>query len=75
VSTYERYRQYALDCLGLANKTNDLSTKTLLVDMPKRGSSWRSRRRRMRKVGRSMKRPLRRKSSLERRDDRNRDAR
>jgi len=33
VSTYERYRQYALDCLGLANKTNDLSTKTLLVDM------------------------------------------
>jgi len=33
VSTHERYRQYALDCLGLANKTNDLSTKTLLVDM------------------------------------------
>jgi hypothetical protein len=33
VSTYERYRQYALDCLGLANKTNDFSTKTLLIDM------------------------------------------
>jgi len=33
VSTYERYRQYALDCLGLADKTNDFSTKTLLVDM------------------------------------------
>ena len=33
VSTYELYRQYALDCLGLANKTNDFSTKTLLVDM------------------------------------------
>ena len=33
MSTYERYRQYALDCLGLVDKTNDLSTKTLLVDM------------------------------------------
>ena len=33
MSTYERYRLYALDCLGLANKTNDFSTKTLLVDM------------------------------------------
>ncbi len=33
VSNYEQYRRYALDCLGLANKTNDLSTRTLLVDM------------------------------------------
>ncbi len=33
MSNYEQYRRYALDCLGLANKTNDLSTRTLLVDM------------------------------------------
>ena len=33
MSKYEQYRQYALDCLCLANTTNDLSTKTLLVDM------------------------------------------
>jgi hypothetical protein len=42
LSGIEEYYQCALDCLRLANETNEQRTRTFLVDMAQRWNHWRN---------------------------------